>query len=85
MDFGINLMFLPNFEFGETGYLSNLCTLMQTRTPVPNPLQEVCHPDLQILLFDLSDMHSLIPRIEEVLKFPNVLSIKGNLGKFDQV
>jgi hypothetical protein len=36
-----------------------------------------------MLFFDLPEMHNLIPKFKEVMKFSNVLSIKGNLGKFD--
>jgi hypothetical protein len=48
---------------------------------VNNPEQEIHQPDLQTFLFDLTDMHRLIPRIEEVVKFPNGPSVKQNLEK----
>jgi hypothetical protein len=44
--------------------------------------QGVHHADLQTLLFDLGDRHRLTLKIEEVMSFPNGLSLKENLECF---
>jgi hypothetical protein len=41
--------------------------------------QGVLHDGLQILLFDVVDMHRLIPTNAEVMEFQKGLSIKRNL------
>jgi hypothetical protein len=41
--------------------------------------QGVLHDDLQILIFDVVDMHRLNLTIAEVMEFQNWLSIKQNL------
>jgi hypothetical protein len=41
--------------------------------------QEVLHGDLQILYYDLGDMHTPYTNIEEDMKFLNVLIVKQKL------
>ncbi len=55
-------------------------------TPFSNPgelhfEQGVHHYDLQSFLYNMVDMHHLTPNIQEVMTFPNWLSVKQNLQK----
>jgi hypothetical protein len=59
-------------------------------TPVPNPGPEVHQPDLQTLLFDLSDMHRPPLKMEEYMEFESGwLSVRKILeicsGEIDNV
>jgi hypothetical protein len=44
--------------------------------PVLNFGRGVLHGDLQTLYYKLVEMHKLIPNIQEVMAFPNWLSVK---------
>jgi hypothetical protein len=43
-----------------------------TSTPLYQSRQGVLHDGLQILLFDVVDMHRLNPTIEEVMEFQKI-------------
>jgi hypothetical protein len=45
------------------------------------PGQGVLQCDLQSLHYKLVDMHKITPNIQEVMEFPNWLSVKQNLQK----
>jgi hypothetical protein len=50
-------------------------------TTIANPLEinfgpGVLHGDLQTLHYDIIDMHNLTPNIQEIIVFPNWLSVK---------
>jgi hypothetical protein len=45
---------------------------------------EVLHSDLQILHYDLVDMHMLSPQIDEVIEFPGRLNVKQNWRNFSK-
>jgi hypothetical protein len=47
--------------------------------------QGVLHDGLQILLFDVVDMHKLNSIIEEVMEFQRELSVKRNLEKSEKL
>jgi hypothetical protein len=52
-----------------------------TSTPLYQTRQGVLYDGLQILLFDVVDMHRLHPMIGEVMEFQRRLSVKRNLEK----
>jgi hypothetical protein len=61
--------------------LTKLWSIKLIATAIANPPelnfgQVVLHGALQILHYDLIDMHKLTPNIQEVIAFPNWLSVK---------
>jgi hypothetical protein len=66
--------------------LTEMCSYKLIATPIANPrelhfAQGVFHCVLQSLCYNLVDMHKLTPNIQEVMAFPNWLSVKQNLQK----
>jgi hypothetical protein len=49
--------------------------LTSANTTLPNPGQEVHQPDLQTLVFDLTDIHRPTLKIEEDMEIENGLSV----------
>jgi hypothetical protein len=59
-------------ELGSDRLLAHLIA----KEPELNFVQEVFHGDLQRLYYDLGDMHTPYPNIEEYMEFTKVLIIK---------
>jgi hypothetical protein len=61
--------------------LTKLWSYKLIATTIANPLEinfglGVLHGDLQTLHYDIIDIHNLTPNIQEVIVFPNWLSVK---------
>jgi hypothetical protein len=62
-------------------WLDRLIKILITNPSKLHIGQEVLHCDLQILDYDLGDMHTLTPQIKEDMEFQRGINVKLNPGK----